>query len=98
MPSCPVCSVLRKKKGVFARSPCKILESLDLFMCLASFFENPLDTLGSWDQIHPKHIFRSNPEFYPFHEHCLLCLGFLFSYSLKSLVNREQVLSILFCS
>jgi hypothetical protein len=21
MPSCPVCSVLRKKKGVFARSP-----------------------------------------------------------------------------
>jgi hypothetical protein len=25
-----------------------------------------------------------------------LCLGFLFSYSLKSIVNREQVLFILF--
>jgi hypothetical protein len=60
-------------------------------MCLAPFPENPLG------RSHPSHInptcifYRSNPEFYQFHEHCLLCLGNLFSYSLKSIVNREHI-------
>jgi hypothetical protein len=67
-------------------------------MCLGKSIRNPLDLLDSLDPIHPKLFFRSNPEFYQFHEHCLLCLGNLFSYSLKSIVNREQVLFIMFCS
>jgi hypothetical protein len=71
---------------------------LDSIVCLRSFAAKPLDLLDVCDQIHPRLFYRSNPEFYQFHEHCSLCLGFLFSYSLKSIVNREQVLFILFCS
>jgi hypothetical protein len=39
------------------------------------------------NQIHPRLFYRSNPELYQFHEHCLLCLGNLFCYPLRSMVN-----------
>jgi hypothetical protein len=86
-----LCSIWGRRWGrsVLHLSPCPC-------KCLANFAHNPLEKSHSSHIDPTEHFYRSNPEFYPFHEHCLLCLRNLFSYSLKSIVNHEQVLFILF--
>jgi hypothetical protein len=49
-----------------------------LFHVSCKFPQNPLDLLDVFNQIHPKFFYRYNLVFYPFHEHCLLCLANLF--------------------
>jgi hypothetical protein len=46
-------------------------------LCLAKFPQNPQDLLDPCNQIHPKHLCRSNPNLLSFHEHYWLCLGIL---------------------
>jgi hypothetical protein len=82
--------------AVLHLTPWVSLNPIDSILCLVPFERNPLNLLSFCTQIQPTHFYRSNPEFYQFHEHCLLCLGNLFRYSLKSIVNCEHVLFILF--
>jgi hypothetical protein len=79
----------RRWVGRFAnRSVCSPLIFLCSFVSCKFPGKPPTKIPLFTHKTHPRPFYRSNPEFYPFHEHYLMCLVILFSYSLLSRVNH----------